>query len=197
MQALKSIVMILAVFCMALPQSAQGADKPGLITGLPETWPKEVIPFPLTFAPTIPLEGIEELRFAPGMFKPDANDYFHYAFLWQLDGNPNLAKDTIQTYLRLYYNGLFVAASQSEKTAKTAALKNFTYAMEAIDAGRQKGTIMWEDPFNKDRPIQLYLETQSEYCERTNKTNMLFIIKPVESESKVWNSLRSLKLPTC
>src|SRR3954468_9210935 len=39
-------------------------------------WKTETIPFPLDFAPTIPLQGVEELRFAPGMFKPEAPGYW-------------------------------------------------------------------------------------------------------------------------
>src|SRR5262249_653024 len=38
---------------------------------LPEGWRSETIPFPLDFARDLPLEGVEELRFAPGMFKTD------------------------------------------------------------------------------------------------------------------------------
>ncbi len=47
----------------------------------PSDWRPEVIPFPLGFAPDLGLEGVEELRFAPGMFDAKAADYFSYCFV--------------------------------------------------------------------------------------------------------------------
>ena len=43
------------------------------------------MPFPLDFAPELPYRGLEELRFAPKFFNPDAPAYWSYAFAWWLE----------------------------------------------------------------------------------------------------------------
>jgi len=53
-------------------------------------WGKETIPFPLKFAPEIKLEGVEELRFSPGMFSEDSEEYWSYFFVWWLDSDIGL-----------------------------------------------------------------------------------------------------------
>ena len=46
----------------------------------PKGWGKESIDLPPKFAPDMDWRGAVELRFAPGMFKADAADFFSYAF---------------------------------------------------------------------------------------------------------------------
>lgn len=73
---MKKFLCYLFVFLASL--TANAADN--LIQNVPADWDKEVFTFPLQFAPSIELEGIEEVYFAPGMFKPEASDYFNYIF---------------------------------------------------------------------------------------------------------------------
>ena len=59
----------------------------------PEGWRTETIPFPLEFAPELDYEGVEELRFAPGMFTEGAEDYWTYAFVWWLPSDVALGPE--------------------------------------------------------------------------------------------------------
>ncbi len=45
------------------------------------TWRGERIELPPRFAPTMTLKGIEEIRFAPGMFKAESDWFFSYVFV--------------------------------------------------------------------------------------------------------------------
>jgi EF hand len=59
-------------------QSGNGkpAGKEAVLIKEPADWRMESIPMPPGFAPGIKLKGSEEIRFAPGMFKNMASDYF-------------------------------------------------------------------------------------------------------------------------
>src|SRR5688500_2734436 len=61
------------------PSSASPAADVPFAWPVPAGWRTETIPFPLGFAPTLPYTGIEELRFAPGMFKAGSDDFWTYA----------------------------------------------------------------------------------------------------------------------
>src|ERR1700760_3139406 len=82
----------------------------------PEGWRKETIPFPLEFAPSLKHKGLEELRFAPGMFKPGAPDFFSYAFVWWLEGEPPPAASALESELPVYFRGLCDAVGKDRYT---------------------------------------------------------------------------------
>ncbi|MBU62044.1 MAG: hypothetical protein CMI26_06040, partial [Opitutae bacterium] len=48
-------------------------------------WFGERIKLPPGFSPTMDWKGIEEIRFAPGMFKADQPDFFSYALVFSLE----------------------------------------------------------------------------------------------------------------
>src|ERR1700710_2264632 len=74
---------------------------------LPEKWGVEKIPFPIEFAPKIPLTGNEEIRFTPGWGDSKTDEYWSYAFVWFVDGAPHVDSDTLQLYFTQYFTGLF------------------------------------------------------------------------------------------
>ena len=45
---------------------------------------------PKGFAPDLGLTGVEEILFAPGMFKATEKDFFTYVFLFALERKPEL-----------------------------------------------------------------------------------------------------------
>ena len=49
-------------------------------------WKGERIVLPPKFAPDMKLTGVEEIRFAPGMFKPESETFFTYVFVFALSG---------------------------------------------------------------------------------------------------------------
>lgn len=91
---------------------------------VPATWPvlqgwkSETIPFPLDFAPGISHRGVEELRFAPGMFDPNSGGYWSYAFVWRTEDPATLAAPILQAELTIYFRGLLVAVDEKKKQIK-------------------------------------------------------------------------------
>ena len=91
---------------------------------LPEGWKTEVIPFPLGFAPTLALSGVEELRFPPGFFDAAAPDYWSYAFAWRLDAPARLAPAGLADALVTYFRGLTAAVdADRQRIADTSATR--------------------------------------------------------------------------
>ncbi len=84
---------------------------------VPPGWRAETFPFPIEFAPTIAHRGIEELRFAPGMFDPKAPGYFSYAFVWRTDDAAALDAAAVAAELTAYFRGLATAVDQKHEVA--------------------------------------------------------------------------------
>ena len=63
-------------FLVATSASGQPAKDAPYEVPAPKGWAKETIQLPPGFAKDMTWKGTEELRFAPGMFKADAPDFF-------------------------------------------------------------------------------------------------------------------------
>jgi hypothetical protein len=82
---------------------------------VPPGWRSETIPFPLQFAPSIALRGVEELRFAPGFFDPAAPGYWSYAFVWRSEGRAELDAGSLGRDLTTYFRGLIDAVDEQKR----------------------------------------------------------------------------------
>ncbi len=112
------------------------APRPGPASAswrLPEGWRTEVIPFPLAFAPTLALAGVEELRFPPGFLEPGAPGFWSYAFAWRLDRPARLSAPGLAEALVTYFRGLTVAVDEAERIADTAAITATARTLPAGD----------------------------------------------------------------
>ncbi len=73
-------LLLLAAICIG-PVAALAEDKLVFDT----EWKGERIELPPGFARDLKLKGYEEIRFAPGMFKGDADDFFSYVLAFSLE----------------------------------------------------------------------------------------------------------------
>ena len=109
---MKNIAIILSFLGLSFFTHAQDIS----IQSTLDSWKYERLTLPLDFAPNISYQGYEELRFAPGMFNPNASDYFSYIFLFKLENSHLLKKSELKGLLENYYKGLFTAISKDKKT---------------------------------------------------------------------------------
>jgi hypothetical protein len=73
---------------------------------IPKDWSIERFLIPISFAPQISYKGVEDIRFAPGWANEKSEEYWSYAFLWYLDGRPEINSAIIADNLKNYYTGL-------------------------------------------------------------------------------------------
>jgi hypothetical protein len=109
----------------------------------PAGWKSETIPFPLEFAPSLAHKGVEELRFAPGMFDPAAPGYWSYAFIWRVENEAKLDAKQLGDELTAYFRGLIAAVDKAlaaDKVTATAtgAGPRFELSAHVIDAFKSK-----------------------------------------------------------
>lgn len=196
---MRNIVLIL-LLCPILTVMAQ-EKAPSLYTKAPADWRAEVIPFPLDFAPEIPLVGVEELRFAPGMFKADTPDYFSYSFIWWLDGEVAINPAMLQKNLLPYFKGLYDAVSKKE-VKKTDHFKvSITQTRERAWPGwaqhNFRGQAVWTDPFVTEKQLTLNLRAAQWYCTAQNKTAVYFALSPQPGDHALWSQLLAMEAGKC
>ena len=109
--------------CVALPLVALAAfdvraADPTYELPKPRGWSSEVIQLPPGFAPAMKWTGTEDIRFAPGMFKPDSDSFFSYAVLFWLDKDVKIDDATIEREVKTYYAGLSAAVLKGKNSDK-------------------------------------------------------------------------------
>lgn len=86
-------------------------------------WTTERFPIPISFAPEIKYEGVEDIHFAPGWAKVKSEEYWSYAFLWYLNGEVKMNSKIIANNLKAYYSGLISANAPNIPTDKMVSTK--------------------------------------------------------------------------
>ena len=162
----------------------------------PAGWEFERFPLPPVFAPNFPYKGAEELRFAPGMFKKDAPDYFTYAFVAQLDDVADVSRSDVKNYLLTYFKGLCAATARDRKL--TVDTSNVTVALEP-NKKSQKSAIIYDATLNvfgvfaDGAPVKLNAEVKLLHNVKEKKVYLLFITSPQEKTNEVWKVLYKIQ----
>lgn len=183
--------MILSVVttCALTPITAAD-DEVAISFKTPEGWGGETLQLPPGFARDMKLKGIEEIRFAPGMFKPDSESFFSYGFVFWLPGDEPLEAKTIHDEIVTYYRGLASAVSRGE--IKT---DGFKLKLEAVEERQAEwvGTLEWIEPFRTKKAQTLRFEISQRQLKEPARARLLSIaVSPQEPKHEIWKALREL-----
>lgn len=177
--------------CLPFIAAAQNDYKLDVPTG----WKTEKFSFPIEFAPQIPYKGTEDVRFAPGWDDPASEEHWTYAFLWWLQGNPQIDADALEQHLKSYYSGLVgrnITSRQipSKKVVSTSVhMKKVKTAPDDINTFG--GTIRMLD-YHAQRPITLNCQVHVRRCKKQRRTAVYFEVSPRPHSHAVWQTLNGI-----
>jgi hypothetical protein len=179
-------VCLLGALMLAPAAAGQPEKEPPYQVPTPAGWGKETIALPPAFAPDMKWKGTEELRFAPGMFKAGAPDFFSYALLfWLPDDADTDAK----------------AMEGKKQKLDTKAFTLILTALKKQPARRPGGEpvagyvgeLKWIEPFATGKPQTLRLEIHS-WPSAKHKHRCVFVCaSPQPETAAVWKALRAIR----
>jgi len=155
---------------------------------------------PKGFAPDLGLKGIEEILFAPGMFKADQPDFFSYVFLFALEAKPKLDAKVLKKELFTYYSGLSKARMGNPKldtsgfSVKVTAIEDKVISpKESVNVKNYRAEIMWLEPFATKKMQTLYFELQTWEYKNSPYQYLFVCASPQKSEKPLWKTLREIR----
>ena len=198
MQRLFSLGLLLVGFSLgaALPPHLQKFEikKP-----TPE-WAGERIKLPPSFAPKLGLKGIEEILFAPGMFKADEKNFFSYVFLFALERKPELTAEVLRKELLAYYIGLSKNVMRNPKldtskfTVKLSPLKeNGPVPKSAVGAKSYRAEVYWIEPFTTKKFQTLHFELQTWKYAKSPYNYLFVCASPQKPSAPIWKTMRGIR----
>ena len=185
---------VAAIACAAaIAAYAQSSPIPA-----PKEWREESFLFPLLFAPSIPYEGVEYVRFAPTWTRFGTEGGFSYVLLWDLKTRPVTAED-LEDYLEAYFTGLMhnVGGQRKldDKEGKTAAAVHPMASLDDWEQGYGLEVRTW-NAFSKGEALLLYGEAAIRTC--GEHMQIFYAFSQAPRDRPVWEGLRAArKATTC
>ena len=162
----------------------------------PADWRAESFIFPLQFAPSIPYEGVEYVRFAPSWTRFDSEGGFSYVILWDVKTRP-VAPEDLEDYLEAYFTGLMrnVGARRglSDKEIKTVAAAHPMAALASWEQGYGLEVRTW-NAFSKGEALLLYGEVGQRSC--GERMQIFFAFSRSPRDRHIWDRLREARNAT-
>ena len=209
----KRLTSALLFLAAAIVGLAQGKAETGskTTTPKPETfhwetgpgWFGERIKLPPGFSPTMSWKGIEEIRFAPGMFKADQPDFFSYALVFSLEPDADVSPSGLRKQILLYYQGLSsqVSAGKGRKVniSKFAIDLKPAKDLSGFAPKQAKGstaylaTLKWIEPFATGKPQDLHLEIHAWKDKTRKRTYLFFCASPQSLDAPIRKTLRKIR----
>ncbi len=163
--------------------SSQPQEEP--ILHAPEQWGIERLQFPLSFAPSLKYQGIEDIRFAPGWSQPESPDYWTYKFAWKLDQNIELNEESLAEILETYFDGLSRTVAQRDDLSKPTAVF-------IVDGKTYRGRLRIYDAFSTNQWIYLNVKVESKTLE--SGPVIVFSLSPKYFDHAIWKNLDEVQV---
>jgi len=176
------------------PGKAKGPVK--LSMAMPEGWSGETIKLPPSFAPDMSVKGTEVIRFAPGMFKADQEDFFSYALVFYFPDRAPLDHKTIHAELLKYYRGLASAVGKGRGRNIDTTKFELAYTPVPDKPGRYTATLNWVEPFVTGKAQALHFEVESAAVPGTGGCRLSMSASPQTKDHKIWAALRNVLATT-
>lgn len=176
-----------SLFCAALlPAAAQ--------VPAPANWRSQSFPFPLPFAPSIPYEGTEHVRFSPSWTHFGEDDGFTYILRWDLKRAPLEAAE-LERALDVYFDGLMELATKTRKIEDPGTVSHVSlHPLSAPEGWRAAfgGRVWTWNAFSKGEPITLNLEITQRACS-PERTLVFFALSKAPRDHAAWKELRAIR----
>jgi hypothetical protein len=174
----------------------------------PEGWGGETIKLPPGFAADMKLKGTETIRFAPGMMKAGSDSFFSYAFVFDVQAEPELTEAVLKEEFLKYYRGLCKAVLNGQLPDLDPS--KFTLELKPVKAEADKpgnakngdakderapksymGTLNWIEPFATKKAQKLNLEIRTWVAK---DRNYIFVcVSPQAREAAIWKQLDKIR----
>jgi hypothetical protein len=199
--SIRLISLISLIVGLGLDAAAQD-EGPKFIfdTGTPP-WRGERIPLPPSFATDLGWKGVEEIRFAPGMFEAESESFFSYVLVFLLEPGSDISEAGLKRELLTYYRGLSKAVMESKQRSVDTSGFTVTLAKAekadpvpagAADVAAFTATLEWLEPFATQKDQTLHLEVHT--WKHGDQLVVLSCVSPVKPDGgALWKSLRDIR----
>lgn len=158
-----------------------------------KNWKTEIINFPIDWAPNLKLTGFEELLFMPNWSNPKSDEFWSLVMGWKVSAANPLSLKEIEHHFKSYFDGLMKPNHWAKEFPKPEV--NFSKNSDKNITGKMK----LFDGFYTGKIIEINIQLEQFFCEKQQKSMLIFRLSPKEYHHKIWETLSEIQLkkPIC
>lgn len=161
------------------------------------TWGKEIIVFPIAWAPEMNVVGFEELRFAPDWQNPDSEEFWSLVMAWKINTSETLSKEKLEENLIAYFDGLMKPNHWSQEFPEPSLLLSKVINRDKKET--YSGILTLFDGFHTGKVIILNVKITSQFCILKNAYYVMIRFSPAPKTAPIWTKLNDITFlnPIC
>lgn len=183
--------LLIVVIGISLTGFAQIKEEVGIVH-VDSTWGKEIIKFPIEWAPKLALKGFEELRFAPNWKNKEHEDFWTLVMSWNVKTNNKLSLKELQLNLEYYFDGLMKPNHWAEIFPEPKV--EFYALNQSENETAFEGQLVFFDGFYTGELLTTYIIGSQLFYEKTKKSIIMFKISSQPFHNPIWNRLNAITL---
>lgn len=151
-------------------------------------WGKEIIKFPIDWAPDLKITGFEELLFAPNWSDKKDDNFWSLVIGWNIETKKPLPLKKIENNFKGYFDGLMKPNHWAKEFPNPEV--NFIKNSDTNFSGKMK----LFDGFHTGKVIDINIEGEQIFCKKHDKTIIIFRLSYKTTEHKIWKTLKEIEL---
>ncbi len=186
---MKNHILVLGILCYSFLLFGQEEQHLEIVVA-DSTWNKEIITFPIAWAPDLTLNGFEELRFAPEWDQPDSPQFWSLALAWKVNANSALTLKQITFNLEHYFDSLMKPNHWATKFPDPT----LTLLLSTVINGQTTftGQMSFFDGFHTGKSMTIKIKATQWFCESTETATVLFQFSPQPKNHEIWKKLNTI-----
>ncbi|TMM29819.1 hypothetical protein FDT66_08065 [Polaribacter aestuariivivens] len=185
---MKKIILILFCFSTNLLLS-QETEEFSILKNT-KNWKKEIIKFPIDWAPDLNVTGFEELRFSPNWADAKNDEFWSLVIAWKIDATSILTTKEAEHNLKSYFDGLM----KPNHWSKEFPNPKVTFKKDKNSSTNFTGEMTFFDGFHTGKVITVHIKGEQFFCNKQQKNVIVFRLSPKNTEHKIWKTLEEIEL---
>lgn len=155
------------------------------------TWGKEIIKFPIDWAPKLSIQGYEELTFAPQWQNKNHENYWSLIMLWNIKTDKALPRYEIEYNLLHYFDYLMKPNHWAQEFPLPEL--NITDG-SAQNSNAFNAQLSFFDGFYTGKVITTNITVSQKFYAETKKAIIVIKISPQPYSASIWKTLNALPI---
>jgi len=183
---MKKITLIIILFFQLFYSFSQKKEDFSIFENT-KNWEREIIKFPLDWAPKLNLIGFEELLFSPKWTDIKSNDFWSLLIGWKVNATSSLSLKTIEYNLYSYFDGLMKPNHWAQKFPEP--IIHLRKNMNGF-----YGTLTVFDGFHTGKVMVINVLGAQYFNKKQKKSIITFRLSPKGFQHTIWKRLNRIKL---
>jgi hypothetical protein len=179
-----SIIFLSFSCSVAISQHAQELH----IVEADNAWGKEILNFPLEWAPKMTVKGFVELRFSPGWSNKNSEEFWSLVMAWNIHANSLLTLKEIVLNLEGYFEGLMKPNHWATQFPEPKLV------LQEQSKKKFVGTMKFFDGFHSGKMLNINVYIEQTYCKLKRRLVVIIRFSPQPLENSIWKKLNEVKL---